>query len=325
MYTHIFSEIRSKMNKMSEADIFVRYQSSRQYRIFNPRKGVVETSTAVEFYETHPEGPLLNQEPEEGELEPSKAESDTDEDTSAPQNGPGASNDVSGLNTMPETIIEGGDAPVSTRNEGKKEDLPTSAGENAPKMGGDLSISVGGDLPTSVEVGDLQAGNDLQNPVKAGENRANDLILQTPSEPAVGRSSRRGRRPKKVLPTAASSRPRREKRAYDSKAFDKEKAPVANEIIDRIKESKTYQKAITGPHKEQWKEAIRVQLLTLISEGTWMRKTLPKSKNLVTAKWVFKVKYRQDGIVERFKARLVARGFTQKYGIDYKETFAPTL
>ena len=251
VYIHIPNEIKSKMNKMSEANIFVEYQSSRQYRIFNPRKGVVETFIAVKFYETHPGDPLLNQKSEEGEFEPSETESDTDENTSAPQNGPEANNDVSGPNTMPETIIEGGDAPVNTRNEKKEEDLPTSAEENASKMGGDLPISVGGDLSTSVEVGDLQAGNDLQNPVKAGENRANDLILQTPSEPAVGRSSRRGRRPKKVLPTAASSRPRREKRAYDLKAFDKKKTPVANEIIDKIKESKTYQKTITGPHKKQ--------------------------------------------------------------------------
>ena len=79
MYTHIPSEIRSKMNKVSEAGIFVEYQSSHQYRIYNPKKGVVETSTAVEFYETHPGGPLLAQEPEQGELEaPEEDYSDDD-------------------------------------------------------------------------------------------------------------------------------------------------------------------------------------------------------------------------------------------------------
>lgn len=49
---------------------------------------------------------------------------------------------------------------------------------------------------------------------------------------------------------------------------------------------------------------------------------LPKEKKPIRCKWVFILKYKADGIVEQYKARLVAKRFTQSYGIDYTETFA---
>ena len=56
---------------------------------------------------------------------------------------------------------------------------------------------------------------------------------------------------------------------------------------------------------------------------TWECVSIPKGKKTVECKWVFTVKYNSDGSIERLKACLVVKGFTQSYGIDYQETFAP--
>ncbi|RVW64174.1 Retrovirus-related Pol polyprotein from transposon RE1 [Vitis vinifera] len=73
----------------------------------------------------------------------------------------------------------------------------------------------------------------------------------------------------------------------------------------------------------EWKKVVQDEIDALEKNGTWTITDLPVGKRLVGCKWIFTIKYKADGSVERFKARLVARGFTQSYGIDYQETFAP--
>ena len=49
----------------------------------------------------------------------------------------------------------------------------------------------------------------------------------------------------------------------------------------------------------------------------------PPGKSVVGCKWVYKIKTRSDGSIKRYNARLIAKCFTEEYGIDYEETFAP--
>jgi hypothetical protein len=60
-------------------------------------------------------------------------------------------------------------------------------------------------------------------------------------------------------------------------------------------------------------------------DQTWDLVTLPLGKKPITARWVYKVKTGSQGTKQRLKARLVAQGFEQRPGIDYDETFAPTV
>lgn len=64
------------------------------------------------------------------------------------------------------------------------------------------------------------------------------------------------------------------------------------------------------------------EMKVLEGNKTWKLVDLPKGKKLMSCKWVFAVKYKSDGIIERYKAGLVAKGYTQTFGVDYQETFA---
>ncbi|XP_010513551.1 PREDICTED: uncharacterized protein LOC104789575 [Camelina sativa] len=85
-------------------------------------------------------------------------------------------------------------------------------------------------------------------------------------------------------------------------------------------EPKTFHQAMKS---EKWTNAANDELSALELNKTFVVESLPAGKHAIGCKWVFTIKYNSDGFVERYKARLVAQGFTQQEGIDYLETFSP--
>ena len=91
------------------------------------------------------------------------------------------------------------------------------------------------------------------------------------------------------------------------------------------KEPKSIEEAVSGPEKPKWEKAMEVEMQSLEENSVWDLVELPEGKRAIGNKWVYKVKTGADGLIERYKARLVAQGFSQKYGDDYDETFCPVV
>ena len=88
----------------------------------------------------------------------------------------------------------------------------------------------------------------------------------------------------------------------------------------------TIQEAQSRTNWPQWEKAMQSKLDSHKENGMWeVIDNNSPNKHLVTCKWVYKLNLKLDGTIDKYKARLVARGFKQQQGIDYEETFAPVL
>jgi len=91
-------------------------------------------------------------------------------------------------------------------------------------------------------------------------------------------------------------------------------------VIDSVQIPKSIEEALKD---SGWRKAVSNEISALNKNRTWEISELPPGKKPVGCKWLFTIKHKADGSIERLKACLVAKGFTQSYGIDYQETFAP--
>lgn len=93
---------------------------------------------------------------------------------------------------------------------------------------------------------------------------------------------------------------------------------------DHDDEPKSYAEAMLRPDKDKWIEAMNEEIMSLVKNDVFELVERPNC-NIVTNKWVLKIKRKTNGEIDRYKARLVARGFSQIYGMDYHETYAPVV
>ncbi|TPX34262.1 DNA-directed DNA polymerase [Synchytrium endobioticum] len=91
-----------------------------------------------------------------------------------------------------------------------------------------------------------------------------------------------------------------------------------------VKEPLTYKQAVLTPESSEWLKSMAEEVQSLIENETWKLVPLPAGSKAIGGKWVFKVKRDNMGEIDKLKSRWVALGYTQKLGIDFEETFAPT-
>ena len=132
----------------------------------------------------------------------------------------------------------------------------------------------------------------------------------TPDEPSSMVDASSSEDPSPEQPIRRGDRLRRRPDFYSPSAYS----------TTVLSEPTSYRDAILHP---EWQHAMAEEIAALERTGTWDLVPLPACVRPITCKWVYKVKTRSDGSLERYKARLVARGFQQEHGRDYDETFAP--
>ncbi|CAI7868865.1 unnamed protein product, partial [Closterium sp. NIES-53] len=101
-------------------------------------------------------------------------------------------------------------------------------------------------------------------------------------------------------------------------------APEGDPDALDIPTPRSYAEAIEGPYSSQWQAAMDAEMASWKSTGTYVDEVPPPGANIVSGMWIFRVK-RPPGSPPVFKAHYVARGFSQRQGVDYFQTFSPTL
>jgi reverse transcriptase-like protein/gag-pre-integrase-like protein/integrase-like protein/Pol polyprotein len=106
-------------------------------------------------------------------------------------------------------------------------------------------------------------------------------------------------------------------------AFFADIGSALNSSISNQEDPKTLKEARACLDWPKWQEAMDKEMSTLLKADTWDVIDQLPGKNIVSSKWVFQIKRKSDGSIEKYKAHLMAHGFTQIYGVDYFDTYSP--
>ncbi|GKU90158.1 hypothetical protein SLEP1_g4195 [Rubroshorea leprosula] len=128
------------------------------------------------------------------------------------------------------------------------------------------------------------------------------------------------------LESGSSSRPQRKKRRltwledYEVTNLPQDDVPINHFALFAYCDPLTYEEAVK---EEKWQKAMTEEIGSIERNQTWKLTDLPEGHRTIGVKWIYKTKLKENGEVDKFKARLMAKGHKQEFGIDYQEVFAP--
>lgn len=179
-----------------------------------------------------------------------------------------------------------------------------------------------------------ESRNVSEQETQTHDDDSSDVAMKPVSFPKQEEKSQQGRSESKtetqVSPDQGGRYPRRDRRPptyladYETNLDDDQIMTNVDYCYKFSAFPQTYKDAVKSSDSEYWKDAMKEEMKSLKENNTFTLTTLPGGRETVGGKWVYTVKESSDG-KQSYKARYVAKGYSQREGTDYHETFAPTV
>ena len=328
---HIPKELRKKLSAVTWDGIYMGVDIERSHhRVYVPVKKSVMLATSIRVYEDKKATHLLQGVSLRPNVVPAMSLIDgtnthyEDESVTPPD----AQRQLDSDNTLGGVHRQtGGTAPTVQESAPQRErdlvaptplapPLPVSSLSNAP---GNERATVEGVAPPAPVV---------EAPPTRPEEAPTEVTEPQPTPQSIVEDGMDIDKPEELTPEPIKASSRQHKKFNPYAFFDgwgKDAAMIIQGSSQGERDPLTYKEAMNSVNKFRWREATEDEIKQLIASGTLVIVKRTPHMSVITSKWVYKIKYLPNGAINKFKARLVARGFLQVYGVDYFDSYSPTL